>query len=518
MLLGAVWFRCRSLENIPGINGDEAWYGARAMAILHGQERLLVATPTGNPPNFLFLVPTILLHLVFRPSIVLLRSVAVAGGLAALLLNWYLCRWVFDGRTAAISTLALAVLPVNIAYSRFAWDASQSLAATLPVLYFSLAAVRFPRHGGRMLIAAAAAQIVAFWVHPTNILICPAIAAAAIAAAPWREFRRRGIGNLLRRRTTWGAALLGILIAAAAVPWLHGSAFPRAAQRMAQVQQLFNVPNMVRCAALYPRLLTGESIYRYIPGTHSWLLWPAVEDTNHWGIDVILVWGCLAAAVAILWPQRDAEHAAPDRVLLSAWALVLAAFLMLAGTPALTPGYERFALSLVAPTILLAARGAARLAAKSPAWNVAVPLAATILGWTLLADFQRHYFDFQEQTGGNSHLAFRTGPIEPKHAALASILRQRVAGDVWIVAGQWWNYWPLRYLAAAEPGLHVVTPLQSAALPTDAAIVQGRAWYVEFCGTEELAQAESRLKGRTVVRQDFPDFAGRPVLRLLYPQ
>ena len=74
-----------------------------------------------------------------------LRSVAVASGLAAIVINWVCCRWVFGWRTAAISTVALAVLPVNIAYSRIAWDASQSLAATLPVTYFALAAVQRPQ-------------------------------------------------------------------------------------------------------------------------------------------------------------------------------------------------------------------------------------------------------------------------------------------------------------------------------------------------------------------------------------
>ena len=113
------------------------------MEILHGQA-LFVATPTGNVPNPLFLCPMVLLHLAMHPAIWVLRSVSLASGLAALAINAWLCCRVFDRSTAAISTLCLAILPVNIAYSRFAWDASQSLLATLPVLYLALAAVRFP--------------------------------------------------------------------------------------------------------------------------------------------------------------------------------------------------------------------------------------------------------------------------------------------------------------------------------------------------------------------------------------
>jgi hypothetical protein len=243
-----------------------------------------------------------------------------------------------------------------------------------------------------------------------------------------------------------------------------------------------------------------------------------VEDTDPRGLDVVLVWGCLAVAAAILCTRRDAEHAAADRLLTVVWALVLSAFVVLAGAAALAPGYERFALCLIAPTILLAARGAARLADASPVRRVGVFAAATLLGWVLLADFQRHYFDFPERTGGNSHLTFRSGRVEPKQAALASILRRRGVGDVWIVASQWWNYWPLRYLAADEPGVHVAGPMGLGTMPPESAIAEGRAWYVEFCDTEGLTRIESRHEGRGLARQYFRDFAGRPVLCVLHPQ
>ena len=77
LLLVAVWFRCRWLGNIPGVNGDEAWYGVQALRFLW-ERQFHVQTPTHNPPNPLFLGPLILLHVPLRPSIVLLRSVAVA--------------------------------------------------------------------------------------------------------------------------------------------------------------------------------------------------------------------------------------------------------------------------------------------------------------------------------------------------------------------------------------------------------------------------------------------------------
>ena len=94
--------------------------------------------------NPLMFIPLVLLHACFKPSVCLLRIVPLLSGLAALAVNWALCRRIFGRATAVISTLILALLPIDIAYSRFVWDASQSLLATLPVWLFSLAAVRFP--------------------------------------------------------------------------------------------------------------------------------------------------------------------------------------------------------------------------------------------------------------------------------------------------------------------------------------------------------------------------------------
>ena len=60
--------------------------------------------------------------------------------------NFVLCRLVYGQKTAAMTTVALGVLPVTIAYSRFAWNASQSVLFTLPLLYLPLAAWRFRQH------------------------------------------------------------------------------------------------------------------------------------------------------------------------------------------------------------------------------------------------------------------------------------------------------------------------------------------------------------------------------------
>ena len=174
--------------------------------MLHGGQ-FSAHTPTGNLKNPFFLGPLVLLQACSRPSIAVLRAVSLASGLLALAVNWLLSRWVFDRRTALVSTLALAVLPINIAYSRIAWDASQSLLATLPVLYFSLAAVRFPARQDRLTAVAIVSLLAAIMVHPTNIFAGAALVAAL--AARWRKL--------------WFWNDLGFKKAPAAPPWTENT-------------------------------------------------------------------------------------------------------------------------------------------------------------------------------------------------------------------------------------------------------------------------------------------------------
>jgi hypothetical protein len=516
MLIVSVYFRCRSLDNVPGLNGDEAWYGLRAMEILHGQA-WNVKTPTGNVPNPLLLGPLVLLHLVLRPAIWVLRSVSLASGLAALALNAWLCRRVFDRWTAVISTLCLAVLPVNIAYSRFAWDASQSLLATLPVLYLALEAMRVDARRGCLLSAAIVAAV-AFAVHPSNVFVVPVIAMAGLAIVPWSKLRTEGLRALLPRRVPYLAICVTVLLLVFATLWVHTPASSRATKRLRSVSKLLDFHGMAQCTALYPRLITGDSVYRYIPGSDSWLCWPASHDTNRVGLDMLLFWGAMAAAAWLLRPWRKGDDSRGDGVLLVSWALTLLGFLLVANVPSIRPGYERMAICLVAPTVLVFARGLRRFLGDAPRCGAGVLIAASLLGWLLLADYQTHYFSVIERTGGEGHLTFRTAQVDPKSAALAAVLRKREPGETWIVSSQWWICCPLAYLAACDPDLHVLsTPDASTGLPPGA-LSQGRVWYVEFCGSQELAALETGLAQRTVSRQDFADFGGRPVVRLLHVQ
>ena len=140
-----------------------------------------------------FFLPLVALHTVLPPSFALLRCVSLVSGLLALAVNWGLCRRTFGARTAMISTLLLAVLPIDIAYSRFAWDASQSLLATVLVMYLPLVWFHKQRGPRSLPLAAIVAFVAAVLVHPTNVFAAP------LLVVPIVYERRRSMTGVLRQ-------------------------------------------------------------------------------------------------------------------------------------------------------------------------------------------------------------------------------------------------------------------------------------------------------------------------------
>ncbi len=516
LLLASLWFRCAWLNNIPGLNGDEAWYGVQALEVLHGED-FQIETPTGNPPNLLFFGPLLLLHALFPPSVALLRTVAVGSGIAALVINWVCCRWVFDRRTAVISTVVLAILPISIAYSRFAWDASQSVAITLPVLYLSLASVRFADRRGRFLLAAVLMQWIACLVHPANAFVGLAI---AVALAVWvREGGVRRATRGISPRTKATVLVLGILaVVLLGLFWLSTHDSSRFGKELQSPAQLAQMETLVHLTVRLPRLFLGATVYRYLAGSDSWLSWPAAAGSDGWGVDTVLFWALMAASVWALCRAKDEPVRRTGRILSCMVVLQFAAFATLVGPHALSPGWERYAICLIGPIVVLLARGAAvSFSARAAGWRLAL-IIGSLCGWLILADFQQHYFRFVHRTGGRAHPTFRTSDEDPKAAALKTILAHRQPGVTWIVTGEWHIYWPIRYFGMSEDDLRVVTPKEVAASEEfDQARREGRVWYVEFADALPQSTATGPWPPAYELRyRECLGYGGRPVLEILH--
>jgi hypothetical protein len=505
LILIAVWFRCVDLGRIPGINGDEAWYGVQAVRIL---DRGCVAarTPTGNPLNPFMIVPQVLLHEFAPPTFALLRTPALVSGLLALLLNFALCHRVFGWPVAWLTTLIHAVLPINIAYSRFAWDASQSLLFTLPVVYAGVLAIREPAQRRRWAGIGGVFLAASTLVHPTNVFLAPFF--AVVCGAAWKDRLSALWSSRLARRVVLPLVAV-IALVSLRLLW------PRAAANLGALE------NYTAFAVRFGDLFTGETVYEYISGA----VIPAGEFTAQAPLTVVLRWlsVSLAGVTAFaLWKSIRRGRSALDRWLFAAWAASVAAFFAIAGPAAISPHFERYSICLVAPTVLILGRALHWWTQPTTRFALATrPLVLALAAGTL-ATFHDSYFDQFNRNGGRSHLTFRTAAVEPKQQAMQIIAQQRRPDlPLLIETSEWWLYWPLAYLAYPHKDIQVELRSAEDPRPLDQqAFADREVWIVVFAESEagwRLIQMLNRnaVGDDCMVRATFLDDAGRRKLLLL---
>ncbi len=544
-LLGvAVFFRFWKLGTVTGLNGDEAWFGIEAMRYWRGNT-LTWHTPTYNALNPFWCGPLFALHRWFPPSIELLRALAVVSGCLALPVNWWLCRRTFDSATAWASTVLLAVLPVNIAYSRLATDPAQSLLATLPLLYLPLLAIREPQRSVRWLLLSLPFLAAAIWVHPTNGLCAFFLPAVALYRWKARWQRRPTPATGAKARPLVLLALGSAFVVALWLLWTQ-ILTPETAPLPS-----FSPTQALLLARDLGRLLSGVTIYRYFAGSCSQgmppfgsgignsIVPPTLPDSQ-WMRDIL--WtdaATIACGIIVLMvllrriKAARSEAFSVEAALLLMLIVALVPFYRGVGHVALAPGRERYALWMIAPIALIFARGLIILRedCKSQRTQQAVSALALVIAWSLLAGFYNAYFAWFERTGGTSAPTYRTAQQEPKLAALRHVLawqkQNAPHAPVWIVGSTWWNFQSLTYLAFKEPGVRVVPHraghawmLKQAAVESqsyETALREGRVWFIGFAGSSESRQFMQQLRARRFSWDEVisNDNGGKPLMLIL---
>jgi hypothetical protein len=507
LLAGAVWLRVAHLGWMPGIDGDEGWWGVQALRWLHGQP-YEARTTNGNPIDLFLLVPLGLAHAVWAPSFTLLRAVPAVLNLIALPIVFVLVRRVYGSTTAWIQMIATAVLPTAIAHSRLCQDPSQSIPWTGIVVALSLLCVKERSRAWLYGIATLLVFFVAIRTHPTNVFTAPFVALAVIAAVA------SGLPA-----TKWGSAIaILILLVAVALPI---RLVVLLVESVARSNELLNKPwlsiaaghfahpsNWLEFLVNYGRLFDGVVVYHYLSDPHL--------------ISVASDLGFVIAAPAIVWGLVLAlrrERSAVDGALVVGWLSMAFLFFAFAGPEALRPNFERWGLCLVAPGTFVIARGIAGWSDAAPRWRgwtigLSCALAAGLLGAFYL-DFVRVF----ETSGGRAHVTFVTAHPEPKQQAFDAILSRRSRDEPVLVIGQlWWQFYPIDYLAQSHPGVTVTMRIPRDDAPElGAALERGRVFFVEFVGTPELARAENwiRAHGRQALTTIVRDQGGRDLLEVL---
>jgi hypothetical protein len=496
LLAAAVWLRLLHLGWMPGIDGDEGWWGVQALRWLHGQP-YEARTTNGNPIDLLLLVPLALAHAAWAPSFTLLRAVPGVLNLVALPIVFVLVRRVYGSTTAWIQTVATAVLPTAIAHSRLCQDPSQSIPWTTIAVALSLRTLqgvndraRLRNWGGALLLA----SLAAVFTHPTNIFIAP-FTALPFVEAGWR---RAGAGLTI---------IVTVLLVAVAVlvpavkdaarsnalldkPWLSIAA-----------AHVSHPSNWLEFLVNYGRLFDGVVVYHYLSDPH------VISIASDLGFAIaapLIVWGFVLAL--------RHERSAVDAGLAVAWLSMALLYFAFAGPEALRPNFERWGLCLIAPGTFVIARGIAGWIEALPdrrAWTIGI---ASALAAGLLGAFYFDYIRVFETSGGRAHVTFVTADPEPKRQAFEVILSRRSGNEPVLVVGQlWWQFYPINYLAQAHPGVTVTMTI-----PADDRD-RRHLFFVEFVRTQELARAEAWIRehGRTATTTIVRDQGGRDLLAVL---
>lgn len=420
------------LEWLPGINGDEAWYGVNVQELLGGGTPFW-HTGIGNPLSPLYSGQLLALSTIFEPSATVLRVPEVVLGLLAVALAYPLLRRSLGERPALIATLLLAVSPTAVAYARLGWDPSGTPLVTL--LAIGCAMLDRPW-------LSALACVAAWSVHPTNVFAFPIVAAAW---APHGLDRWRACSDVTRARLK----VVAIVACVAMVPVAAWAAFRVAGNPNTSLPSISMVIDRVTSPSLWANrawgfvnLLSGVSTVLHISGPL-----PATASLSaNVFIAVIALLTC-----AIGWPVLRAHRYAPW--LLVGMLIAFAGFHVVAMDVALTPTAERYGVFMLVPMVLALSLGIDAAWARRPGVAKAATAATTAL---MVAMTIGGYFVPLYTRGGDAMTTYRTGSVEPKRAALAFIeADSRGAGSVRVVADGWWIYWTLRYLAGANGRIHV---------------------------------------------------------------
>ena len=431
-VVAGIALRLMWLDRLPGIDGDEAWYGVIGQHWAAG-DFVFWRTPTGNYPGPLQLAADAIGQLVAPGSFIVLRAAPLLSSLAAMALAWRIGRRHFDPATARLALLIMAVLPGNIAFARFGWDPSHSALIVVGGAALALE---------RRLVATIAVYALAVFTHPTNVFCAPLLLLLFVAGE--RSFGER---RWLSPRNVVLALTMVVLAGA-----MIASTASQAGQFVdpgAALRRLISPTEWLAFAILLGRLIAGEPFFAHLAGSSYGALLPLVA-----GIGIAGFGGLVFVTVTTLRNEGLTKRAA----LLLGWLAMIAAFAAVAGSGALNTPTERYVFVLVAPTAMAMALALRRLIADSPAREVAI---GTTIGATLLAATIALYIvplatrdrPISRYLGVDG---LRTGPVEPKEAAARWIIAEaKRDGPLQLIADDWWLYWPMRYRLAGQP-VHVV--------------------------------------------------------------
>ena len=424
IVAAAVAFRLVDLGWLPGMQGDEAWYGLQARTLLAGGQ-VEWRTPTGNVPGMIQIGSLALLHALFAPSLLLLRIPTLLSSLAAMAVAYAVGRRFLSHASAVVALLLMAALPINIAYARFGWDPSHSGLLVLLAVYATWL--------NRRLLAAMIFAL-AMTNHPSAVFIAPFLTLSYLAFDLARHDGRRALTNTLSF-----AALLALAIAFVMLLSPVAGEYLDAGKSL---RRILSPPAWTDFLVSLAELISGQTSFSMVMGQGFGAPLPA--------IDTAILAGLFATAAGGLWLALRPRPDWPLLGIVTGWLASLLLLYLIAGPWALHPGLERFGLPMMPLTALAVAAVLGRWSDRGRWGRLAQPLAAAA-AVLLLAGFWSHYLSAGEHPVGRPSQGYWTAAKDP--GATAYSLISSAAGPnpkAAIVAEDWWIAEPIAYYASGS--------------------------------------------------------------------
>ncbi len=481
-------FRILWLDRVPGVNGDEAWYGVQAVRFVDGKTWSW-QTPSGLPVNPMLFVTEVLLLKIWSPSFLILRIPIAIWACAGLAITFVLHRWYSGSRGEALLVVALTgCMPAHLAYSRFCWDSSFAFVAFPLVLYPFLRIVQGVR-SIQVVLLLFAGTLLCLWVHVTHAIL---IVAAALI---WAWNARSALATPARRRPITSTAL--VLIVAGALVLVFRKQHAMRILIDSATSSLDRFPLHLKVLA---DLFAGMRIYDYLAGLPS-------TGSAWWTVPVF----CLMSVVILLALLRSGDTADRSLALLALLSLLLI-FLTGRAFRLDDASYERYFLYAFPLSAVVLVRGV-RVVMPSVGSEPGKLLAALplVLAVCFLVQFWFCYFAVIRSQAFDSrlHQTFHTGTREPK-AELASALSERLQREshAVIYTENWWLHHSVDYLLRCRYEVRRET------IPVDSTT---QSFVVGFAESGFVSAVRDKFGPLDGVRREsqFGNSNGQPILLLL---
>jgi hypothetical protein len=470
LVVVSIVMRWIGLDHWPGINGDEAFYAGDARLFLHGLP-FSCRTLTGRIITPTYALPTLLLQAFFAPNAWLLRLPAFISGTLSAIFAYPLLKRVLDQPTARIATAWTTCLAVHIAYSRCAWESSQSVPATLLVVYFALRGSPWKT---------ALAWMAATVIHTANVFLFP-IAFAPILYDLHQAKRLPRTSWLI----LWGICLwfIGLLLVNKALP-----------------NYQMRIPTAGDCGQFlvgFTRIFSGVLMF----SGFSAALRPGVCNI----LDAATTSGMVLLIATGFRRLKGRDIAFAAGVIVAA-----AAIFAVANIVPFSVGFERYSLWLALPSLVVFAL----------LWpkGIGARIAAYALSVAMLASFVTFYFVPMAEFGGSSARQCHAGKSDPKYEAAKWISADAAhASTVCIVPEDEEMKWVVVacLLDRHERKLDLIASqsiedLQDVLLRRNGYLVG----YGDGNFGSVIAQLSSKNPSQVFVEKDFLDSAGLPFVKV----